>query len=127
MEELARSRNTPATDAAFDLLARIAPNPEYDDRYPNGTALIPSDSPDAPTLISRAVDKGRPVAIVFPDGSDVVARPPSASRPARLVGAGLLWLADRLGRRRDRSSFIPRDWATEFHLAHKSHEPTIAG
>jgi hypothetical protein len=35
--------------------------------------LIPGDSPDASTLMSRAIGEGKPIAIVFPDGSDVVA------------------------------------------------------
>lgn len=75
MEKLACSKNTPGTDAAFDLLSEIAVDPASDERYPDGTVLIPADSPDASVLMSRAIDKRRPIAIVFPDGSDVVPRP----------------------------------------------------
>ena len=75
MEKLARSKNTPGTDAAFELLREIAVDPASDERYPDGTVLIPADSPDASVLMSRALDKQRPIAIVFPDGSDVVTRP----------------------------------------------------
>jgi hypothetical protein len=117
MEKLARSKNTPGTDAAFDLLSEIAVDPDSDERYPDGTVLIPADSPDASVLISRAIEKRRPIAIVFPDGSDVVARPPTASGPALMVVIGLLWLANHVRRKRDRPTFVPREWVTEFHAA----------
>lgn len=117
MEKLARTENTPGTDAAFDLLSEIAVDATSDERYPDGTVLIPSDSPDASTLMSRAIAKRRPIAIVFPDGSDVVARPPTASGAALFVVVGLLWLADHIRRKRDRPTFVPREWVTEFHAA----------
>jgi hypothetical protein len=118
MEKLARSKNTPGTDAAFDLLSRIAVDPDTDERYPNETVLVPADSPDASNLMSRAVADGKPIAIVFPDGSDVVWRPPAVSGPALLLAIGLLWLADHLRSRRDRRpTFVPREWVTEFHAA----------
>jgi hypothetical protein len=69
------TRNTPGTNAAFDLLGRIAVDPEMDERYPNETVLIPADSPDVSTLISRAVTKHRPLVIVYPDGREIVAVP----------------------------------------------------
>lgn len=69
-----------STDAAFELLARVAVDPESDDRYPDATVLIPADSPDGSVLISRAIDERRPIALVFADGSDVVARPPRRDR-----------------------------------------------
>jgi hypothetical protein len=75
-----RAKNTPGTDAAFDTLARIATDPERDRRYPSGTVLIAVDSPDAYVLIARAIEGRQPVALIWPDGSDVVIRPPQ-SRP----------------------------------------------
>ena len=77
MENLAHSFNTPATDAAGELLTRIAIDPANDERYPDGTVLIPSDSADTSKLIACAIDEHRPIALVFPDGSDVLARPPT--------------------------------------------------
>jgi hypothetical protein len=126
MEKLARSQNTPGTDAAFDLLGEIAIDSESDERYPDGTVLIPADSPDASMLMSRAIAESRPIAIVFPDGSDVVARPPTASGLALLVVVGLLWLADHIRRKRDRPTFVPREWVTEFHAARGTGEPKVA-
>jgi hypothetical protein len=125
MEELAKSKNTPGTDAAFDLLGRVAVDPESDERYPSGTVLIPADSPDASALMSRAIGERKPIAIVFPDGSDVVARPPAATGAALLVVVGLLWLADHLRRKRDRQTFVPREWVTEFHAAGSVSKPQL--
>lgn len=117
MENLAHSQNTPGTDAAFDLLSDIAIDPDSDERYPDETVLIPADSPDASSSISRAIKNRRPIAIVFPDGSDVVARPPTATGPALLLVGLLLWLAEHIRRKRDRPTFVPREWVTEFHAA----------
>ena len=126
MEELAKNKNTPGMDAAFDLLGRIAIDPGSDERYPSGTILIPADSSDASELMSRAIGDRKPIAIVFPDGSDVVARPPAASGPALLLVMGLLWLAEHIRRKRDRPTFVPREWVTEFHAAHTGEAKLVA-
>jgi hypothetical protein len=78
VENLAPSPNTPATDAAADLLARIAVDPACGERYPHGTILIPVDSPSASARIARAISEDRPFALVFPDGSDVLSHPEPA-------------------------------------------------
>lgn len=117
MEKLARSKNTPATDASFDLLGRVAIDPGSDERYPDGTLVIPADSPDASALFSRAITDRKPVAMMFPDGSDIVARPPESNGLVLLLALGALWLADRFGRNRDHPTFVPREWVTEFHAA----------
>jgi hypothetical protein len=126
MEKLARSKNTPGTDAAFDLLGRVAADPETDERYPDKTVLIPADSPDASKLMSQAVAERKPIAIVFPDGSDVVWRPPAATGPVLMLSICLLWLADRIRRKRDRPTFVPREWVTEFHAAGATSEHKLA-
>ncbi len=125
MERLARNKNTPGTDAAFDLLGRIAVDPESDERYPSETVLIPADARDASALITRAISEQKPIAIVFPDGSDVVARPPTATGPLLLVLLGVFWLTDRIGRKRDHPTFVPREWVTEFHAAQSHKEPEL--
>jgi hypothetical protein len=79
MEKPDHSKNTPGTDAAFDLLGRIAVDPETDKHYPNETVLIPADSPDASNLISRAVAAHRPLVIVYPGGREIVAAPRSGA------------------------------------------------
>ncbi|HEX3240308.1 MAG TPA: hypothetical protein VHR18_09255 [Solirubrobacterales bacterium] len=117
MEKLAHSKNTPGTDAAFDLLGRVAVDAEADERYPTDTVLIPADSPNASDLMNEAVAEGKPIAVVFPDGSDVVWRPPAATGPALVIAVCLLWLADHVRRKRDRPTFVPREWVTEFHAA----------
>ncbi len=117
MEELTRSKNTRGTDASFDLLAALAVNADGPDRYPDRTILIPSDALDASVLISRAIEDRRPIAVVFPDGSDVVARPPEVAGILLALLLVALWLADRASKKRDRPTFVPREWVTEFHAA----------
>lgn len=73
------TKNTPGTDAAFDRLSRIAVDPAADQRYPNETVLIPADSPDTSTLVAQAVTEHRPLAIVYPDGREIVATPRSGA------------------------------------------------
>jgi hypothetical protein len=124
MENLAHSSNTPATNVASDLLTRIAVDPANDERYPDGTVLIPADSPDTSLLISRAIAERRPMALVFPDGSDIVARPPENHGLGLLVLLLLLGVADFLRRKRDAATFVPREWVTEFHSARR-HEPVV--
>jgi hypothetical protein len=102
---------------ASDLLTRIAVDPANDERYPDGTVLIPADSPDTSVLISRAIAARRPMALVFPDGSDIVARPPENHGLALLVVLVLLGVADFLRRKNDAATFVPREWMTEFHAA----------
>ncbi len=123
MDELARSKNTPGTDAAFDTLSRIAVDPESEERYPSGTVIIPADAPDFSALISRAVRENKPFTVVFPDGSDWVSRPPDAKGILLLVILGLVWLIDHASKKRDRPTFVPREWVTEFHAAPSAREP----
>lgn len=118
MEKLAVNSNTPATDAGFELLTRIAINPDNDERYPSGTVLIPSDAPHVSMSIARAIQERRPIALVFADGSDILARPPAGHGLAQLLAVRLLAIAELLGGRRDRPTFVPREWVTEFHGAH---------
>lgn len=117
MGHVARNKNTPGMDASFDLLSKVAVDLDSHDRYPDGTVLIPSDSQDTSSLIARAIADRRPMAVVFPDGSDVVARPPEARGLALFVLLAGVFLIDRVSRNRDRPTFVPREWVTEFHAA----------
>jgi hypothetical protein len=123
MDNLAPSSNTPATNAAGALLTRIATDPATDDRYPDGTVLIPTDSADTSILISRAIADRRPMALVFPDGSDIVARPPDNHGLGLMIVLLLLGIADFLRRKRDDATFVPREWVTEFHAAGSRGDP----
>lgn len=94
----------------MEKLVRGAVDPESNERYPDGIRLIPTDAPDASSLIAHAITERRPIALVFSDGSDVVVRPPQASGPALFLALVALWLADRFGPKRDRPTFLPREW-----------------
>ena len=117
IENLTRSSNTPATKLASDLLTSIAVDSANDERFPDGTILIPADSPDTSLLISRAIADRRPMALVFADGSDIVARPPESHGLALAILVLLLGAADLLRRKRDAAAFVPSEWVTEFHAA----------
>lgn len=109
--------NTPGLDAGFDLLGRMAVDDELRDRYPSSTLIIAADSPDLSAFVERAVAEKRPVAIVMPDGADVVWRPRDVTPLMGLVLLLGLWLVHRSEREKDRPTFVPRDWVAEFHRA----------
>jgi hypothetical protein len=123
MDNLASNSSTPATTAASELLARIATDRANHGRYPDGTVLIPADSADTSILISRAIADRRPMALVFPDGSDILARPPDNHGLGLLIVLILLGIADFLRRKREDATFVPREWVTEFHAAGSRGEP----
>lgn len=127
MDELARSKNTPGTDAAFGTLARIAVESESDERYPNGTVIIPADAPDAAALVSTAIAEGKPITVVFPDGSDFVAKPPEATGLRLVVILALAWMLHRASKKRDRPTYVPAHWVAEFHAASNDREPEPVG
>lgn len=112
------SPNTPGLDASFDLMKRIAIDDAVADRYPDGTRIVSSDHPEFAALVEEAVAQERAVAIVMPDGSDIVWRPrdPAAGLMAFIVLMGLLLL--KFGSRREsteRPLFVPEGWVAEFH------------
>lgn len=120
MESLAKARTTPGVDAAARLVASLPDDPERAERYPNGTVFVASDLPDASRTFERAIREKRPIAVVFPDGSDVVGRPPSGNVVSLLL---LLLLAFLTARASERSAqtgtearlYFPRSWTTEVH------------
>jgi hypothetical protein len=120
-EQLKRGKNSPGLDSAFDLAASFADHPERADRYPSGTTFIAADLPDAPELMARAVREKRPFTLVFPDGSDLVARPPEAVGLALVAVVTLAFLLERAGRNKRRAGdaplYVPRSWTTELHSA----------
>jgi hypothetical protein len=117
MGKLTPTNKTPGVDASFELLSRIASDRETDTRYPDGTVLVPADSPDASIAMARAIGERKPIALVFPDGSDMVARPPESHGLRLFAVLVLLWAVNRLGRKPDQPTFVPREWVTEFHAA----------
>jgi hypothetical protein len=72
MEELERSKFTAAGEIANERLIEAATDP---DRYPEGTAFIAADQEGFGTVLAAAVAEHRPLAIVYPDGREIVAAP----------------------------------------------------
>ncbi|HWM64433.1 MAG TPA: hypothetical protein VNP96_10650 [Solirubrobacterales bacterium] len=72
MEELERSKFTAAGEIANERLIEAATEP---DRYPEGTAFIAADQEHFGAVLAEAVAEHRPLAIVYPDGREIVAAP----------------------------------------------------
>jgi hypothetical protein len=72
MEELKRSKFTAAGEIANERLIEAAADPG---RYPKGTAFIAADQEGFGAVLAEAVAEHRPLAIVYPDGWEIVAAP----------------------------------------------------
>lgn len=72
MEELERSKFTAAGEIANERLIETVADP---DRYPKGTAFIAADQEGFGEALTEAVAEHRPLAIVYPDGREIVAAP----------------------------------------------------
>ncbi len=89
MEELERSKFTAAGEIANERLIEAATEPG---RYPEGTAFIAADQEHFGTVLTQAVAEHRPLAIVYPDGREIVAAPRRGA---------LAFIEHRLTRRRE--------------------------
>jgi hypothetical protein len=76
MEELERSKFTAAGEIANERLIEAVLDP---DRYPNGTTFIACDQEGFSVSLAEVVADRGPVAIVFPDGREIVAAPRSGA------------------------------------------------
>jgi hypothetical protein len=88
MEELKHSKFTAAGEIANKRLIEAVTDP---DRYPEGTTFIAADQEGFGTVLADAVAEHRPLAIVYPDGREIVAAP---------RGGALAFLEHLLTRRR---------------------------
>ncbi len=96
--------------------------------YPDGTAFLASDAPDFAEMLAASVAEHRPVAVIYPDGREVVATPTAGAFAALLVSL-LRMVSSRRGRTRavesrrtdwERPSVaLPREYEVEF----REHEP----
>jgi hypothetical protein len=89
MEELEHSKFTPAGKIANKRLTEAATDP---DRYPEGTTFIAVDQEGFGAILAEAVAEHRPVAIIYPDGREILAAP---------RGGALAFLEHLLIRRRE--------------------------
>ncbi len=72
MEELERSKFTRAGEIANERLIEAVADP---DRYPEGTTFIAADQEGFDSILAEAVGDHRPLAIIYPDGREIVAAP----------------------------------------------------
>jgi hypothetical protein len=72
MEELERGKFTAAGEIANERLIEAVTDP---DRYAEGTAFIAADQEGFSAVLAEAVAEHRPLAIVYPDGREIVAAP----------------------------------------------------
>jgi hypothetical protein len=89
MEELESRKFTPAGEIANERLTDAVLNP---DRYPEGTIFIAADQEGFGSILVEAVAEHRPLAIVYPDGREIVAAP---------RGGALAFFEHLLARRRE--------------------------
>jgi hypothetical protein len=66
------SSETPAGRLATERLIAAALDC---DRYVNGTHFIPSDAPDLAPMLARCLEDRDPVALISPDGRELLATP----------------------------------------------------
>lgn len=72
MEKLEPSNFTRAGEIANERLIEAVLDP---DRYPKGTTFIASDQEGFSTSLAEAVADHEPVAVIYPDGREMVAAP----------------------------------------------------
>lgn len=95
MEELKHSKFTAAGEIANKRLIEAVTDP---DRYPEGTTFIAADQEGFGTVLADAVAEHRPLAIVYPDGREIVAAP---------RGGALAFFEHLLTRRRESKAGTP--------------------
>jgi len=72
MEKLERSKFTRAGEIANERLVEAVLDP---DRYPEGTTFIAADQEGFDSILTEALKDHRPLAIIYPDGREIVAAP----------------------------------------------------
>jgi hypothetical protein len=83
-----RSKFTRAGEIANERLVEDVLDP---DRYPEGTTFIAADREGFDAILAETVAEHRPLAIVYPDGREIVAAP---------CGGALAFFEHLLSRRR---------------------------
>jgi hypothetical protein len=95
MEKLEPSKFTRAGELANERLVEAVLDP---DRYPEGTTFIAADQEGFDSALAEALAEHRPLAIVYPDGREIVAAP---------RGGALAFFEHLLTRRRESKHSSP--------------------
>lgn len=91
---LGRGKDSPAGYIVSERIRKMIQEDEPD-RYPNGVAFIAADYPDFEAILKRCLKDRSPLAIIFPDGGEVIATP-ARNALVRTLRRGLVRL-DRRG------------------------------
>lgn len=106
MEKLERSKFTAAGEIANERLIEAVLDP---DRYPEGTTFIAADQEGFGAALAEAVAEHRPLAIVYPDGREIIAAP----RGGALAFFGHLLTRRRESKHNAPSVPLPADYQVE--------------
>lgn len=60
--------DTPAMEILFSRVCSKLENDDFD--YPNDVTFLASDHPDFGVMIGKALLRGNPIVVFFPDGSE---------------------------------------------------------
>ncbi|HEX3391342.1 MAG TPA: hypothetical protein VHS55_02150 [Solirubrobacteraceae bacterium] len=89
------AQRQPLSPATRKALATIDDS-DLDARYPNRTHFIDAQNPHQSLLTSRALFGGDPVAVIYPDGREVLFTPERANGLVALaLLVALLWIRFR--------------------------------
>lgn len=78
------SRAVTTDDLITERVIAWGQSDEVADRYPNRVHFIAADSPEHGENVRQAFSEGHPVALVFPNGNEVVIEPAENGSPARV-------------------------------------------
>lgn len=93
---MSETNQSSADKLTTEALTRAALDPE---RYPDRTAFIAADAGDFAAMLEQNVQEHRPIAVVYPDGREVIATP-AAGLFALFLGRLLGLVRERVERRR---------------------------
>jgi hypothetical protein len=105
------SPSTPGLDAAFHKVAGAVQDPEIGARYPDQTHFVAADDPEHGGVATAALFAGSPVALVYPDGRELLLTPDEHTRGLiglSLLATGLLYKLTSRRRHEDVIEFPPR-------------------
>ena len=72
-------------DVATERVIAIIDDDELARRYPNGTHFVEASNPEHGVMATRALFEGDPVALIYPDGHEILLTPERVGGLAALI------------------------------------------